>query len=261
MYEEGHVALVTGATGGGIGTAIAQELSRRGFAVCVNGRDTRSIDDVGRTLSEAGHNWIGGVADVSDADAVSKMIASAVSTFGVVDILICNASPSEPHKDISEMSPAEWQVEQSIILGGAFNCVRAVVPHMRRALWGRIIFISSSAASMGSYGRSASYASAKAGLHGLTKQLALELGSDGITVNCIAPGQIRTPRVMRNKRRTEKSLKRYGSSLPVRRVGDPTDISALVAFLCSPESGYITGQIITVDGGASLSRPNYTERK
>lgn len=252
----GQVALVTGAGGGGGGTAIALALRARGARVVVNGL-ARHRDALERLREDDGDGDGDGLslalADVSVPDEAGSLAGEAVARHGRLDIVVHNAAGSLPHRDVSELTTSAWREDLGTILDGAFFLSRAAVPRMRDNGYGGLIFISSCAAFRGAKGRGAGYAAAKAGLHGLVAQLALELGPSGITANAVAPSQLDTARIRRDGRRTDASLDAYARSLPVRRVGTPADLAHVVCFLAAPGSGYLTGQVLVLDGGSSLS--------
>lgn len=252
----GRVAVVTGAGGRGIGTAIARQLAEDGAFVYLNGLRKDPLREITEEIRVAGGKaaWI--QADIADPSQVESMIAKVVDDHGTLDVLVHNAARGAENQRIDQMSIGSWTEDIGVILTGAFLCCHFAVKVMTKVQRGRIVFVSSSAALRGSWGRATSYAAAKAGLHGVTKQLALELGAFGITVNAVAPGQIDTPRARRGGRRTTESLEQYGRyQVPLQRVGKPSDVSSLISFLASDQAQYITGQIIVVDGGASLASP------
>lgn len=253
----GRVALVTGAAGGGIGTATARLLARRGAIVVVNGRAAHAaeLEALQRELREHGPGAIALAADVERSEAVAGLVDDVVRRFGRIDVLVHNASSAAPRRELGELTDEGWRSEMAPILDAAFYCARAAVPHMREG--GSLTMLSSSAALRGARGRSVAYTSAKAALLGLVRQLALDLGPLGIRVNAIAPAQIDTPRIRRDGRRTEASLSEYGARLPLGRVGASDDVAQLIAFLASDAAAYVTGQTIAIDGGGSLA-PAYT---
>lgn len=247
------VALVTGAAGGGIGEHAAMLLADSGATVLVNGRDAERVRAVVAEITARGGKAHALVADVSRADAVAAMCAQALQIQGHVDIVVHNAAGGAPNAPVEALDPADWRADMATILDAAFELCRHLVPGMRASGFGRIVFVSSSAARRGSFGRAASYAAAKAGLHGLARQLALELGPDGIAVNVVAPSQIDTPRVRRNGRRNDESLTAYARTVPLRRVGRPDEVARLIVHLSDPRAGYLTGAVIPIDGGSALA--------
>lgn len=246
-----RVALVTGAAGGGCGTEIARQLAMAGAIVVANGlpRHRGMLAE----LTNVDNRVYAAEADIADESAVDRLVTEIVDTHGRLDIVVHNAAPSVPHTGVVELTTPAWRADLGVILDGAFFLSRAAARHMRQAGWGRFVFVSSSGAFRGARGRSIAYSAAKAGLHGLVAQLALELGPDGITANAVAPSQIDSSRVRRNGRRDDASLRRYAGTLPVRRVGSPADLAALVTYLVSPASGYLTGQVLRLDGGSALA--------
>lgn len=252
----GHrrVALVTGAGGGGIGTAVAIRLAKSGLCVGLNGRREDRLQEVADVIHGFGGQTQVLVADVAVAAQMERATETLKDRFGSVDVLVHSAAPDSANEPVENLTDECWETDFKVIAGGAFHCCRAVVPQMKRRAWGRLVFLSSSAALRGTWGRGAQYAAAKAALHGLTVRLALELGEFQITVNCVAPSQIDTPRIRKGGRRTDASLQNYAkTSVPLGRIGTPEDVAALVCFLASEDSSYLTGQIITLDGGASLA--------
>jgi 3-oxoacyl-[acyl-carrier protein] reductase len=253
---DGQVALVTGAGGGGGGTTIAAALSARGAHVVVNGleRHRSALERICESdkVSLA-------IADISVPEQVASLVGSTVGTYGRIDIMVHNAAGSLPYQSVSDLSTAAWHEDLATILDGAFYLSREVAPHMRRNRYGRLIFVSSCAAFRGARGRSAGYSAAKAGLHGLVAHLALELGNFGITANAVAPSQLDTARIRRGGRRTDTSLKAYARSVPVGRAGKAEDLAGVVSFVASADSGYLTGQVLVLDGGSALAPAAATE--
>ena len=230
-----RTAVVTGG-GSGIGLAIAQRLSADGYRVA--------------TLDlKPGDTPFAHTADVTDPAQVGLALAAVREQLGAVTVLV-NAAGMDGFKRFAKMTFAAWQRIIDVNLNGVFHCTQAVLPDMLDAGWGRIVNISSSSAQSGQPFM-AHYVAAKSAVNGLTKALALELGPSGITVNAVPPGFIDTP--MLRKAEADNLLggtvEDHIQRTPVRRVGRPEDIAATCAFLVSDEAGYITGQIVGVNGG------------
>ncbi|KLL95558.1 MULTISPECIES: SDR family NAD(P)-dependent oxidoreductase [Rhodococcus] len=228
-------AVVTGGSSG-IGKAIAERLRKDGHQVAV-----LDLNPSGEELEYK--------VDVSDRAQVDDAFTRIREQLGPVTILV-NGAGLELYKRFHNIDYATWQKVVDVNLGGVFHCVQAALPDMLEAGWGRIVNISSSSAQSGQQFMTA-YVSSKAGVNGLTKSLALEYGPSGITVNAVPPGFVETPMLHRS---AEKGL--LGGTIdehiqrtPVRRVGQPEDIAAACSFLISEEAGYITGQILGVNGG------------
>lgn len=248
----GQVALVTGAGGGGGGTAIAAALRASGAHVVVNGLE-RHRAALERQCAQERTSLA--VADISVPEQVQSLVESVIGTHRRIDVMVHNAAGSLPYSGIGELSTARWREDLGAILDGAFYLSRSVVPHMRKNGYGRLVFVSSCAAFRGARGRSAAYCAAKAGLHGLVVHLAMELGQFNVTANAVAPSQLDTARIRRGGRRTDASLEANARSIAVGRVGQPADLASVVCFLASPSSGYVTGQVLKLDGGSSLAHP------
>jgi NAD(P)-dependent dehydrogenase (short-subunit alcohol dehydrogenase family) len=251
----GRVALVTGAAGYGIGTATVRRLAAAGATVVMNGTNACALADVKAATERDGDvEVVAHVADVADRQAVDGMIDWIVDRFGRLDVLVNNAATGAAAIALDELPDDVWRRDLDVMLGGAFYCMRAAARVMKRQKAGRLISVASCAAFRGTLARAASYAVAKAGVIGLTKQAALELAPFGITVNAIAPSLVDTPRIRRGGRRDDASIEEYARRIvPLGRVGQPQDVAGLIAFLASDEAAYITGEIIVIDGGASLA--------
>ena len=243
----GRRALVTGASRG-IGRAIALELARRGASVAVNYRARAdAAEQVVAAIHDAGGRATAVRADVTDFDAVQAMVKHATDEFGGLDILVNNAGVIGDGY-LMMLKPEAWREVIAVSLDGAFHCTKAAIRPMMRGRWGRIVNISSDAGLMGDLMR-AHYASAKAGLLGLTKTTARELAGQGITSNAVAPGIIETDLTAdMDEKRREAML----DLIPLRCFGSPDDVAPVVAWLCSDAAGYITGQTISVDGGLRM---------
>ncbi|MFC5753160.1 SDR family NAD(P)-dependent oxidoreductase [Actinomadura rugatobispora] len=227
-------AVVTGGASG-IGLAIAERLR-------ADGHNVAALD-----LNPSGPS--SHKADVTDRAQVDEALAAVREEFGPITILV-NAAGQEGYKRFVNLTFEKWQRVIDVNLNGVFHCVQAVLPDMLEAGWGRIVNISSSSAHSGQQ-YMAHYVSAKSAVNGLTKALALELGPEGITVNAVPPGFIDTPMLRRSEERglLGGSIDDHIQRTPVRRVGRPEDLAATCSFLISEEAGYITGQIIGVNGG------------
>ena len=243
---DGRVAIVTGA-GRNIGRGIALALADGGAAVVVNARSNlKEAQAVAAEIERAGGKALAVTANVADADAVNKMVAAAAEKFGRIDILVNNAAV-RVEQAFEGMTLAQWRAVTSIILDGAFNCVQACLPHLKKSGAGVIINIGGLSAHTGA-ARRPHVVAAKAGLIGLTRALAHELASDKIRVNTVTPGLMSAPRPAGQREPQHHSLVQ---SLAGRR-GEPADIAAAVRFLCGPGASFITGQNMQVNGGTFL---------
>jgi 3-oxoacyl-[acyl-carrier protein] reductase len=242
----GRVAIVTGA-GRNIGRGIALALADGGAAVVVNARaNLQEAQAVAGEIERAGGKALAITADVADAGAVGRMVAEAAEKFGRIDILVNNAAV-RVEQAFEGMTLAQWRAVTSIILEGAFNCVQACLPHLKRGGAGVIVNIGGLTAHTGASGR-AHVVTAKAGLIGFTRALAHELADARITVNTVTPGVMASPRPAGQPEPPHHARVR---SLLGRR-GEPADIAGAVRFLCGPGASFITGQNIQVNGGMFL---------
>ena len=243
----GKVAIVTGA-GRNIGRAIALTLADAGAAVLVNVRINRAeADAVAAEIVSGGGKALVHIGDVADASHVQAMADAAVAGFGRIDILVNNAALRR-EKSFAEMEYSDWRAILDVTLDGAFHCAKACLPALRKSGAGTIVNIGGLSAHTGAKDR-AHVVTAKAGIVGFTRALAHDLAADGITVNCVVPGLIGTPRP---KGQPEPAHHRTHGTITGER-GRPEDIAAAVRFLCSPAARYITGQAIHSNGGAYLS--------
>ena len=236
----GRVALVTGSTRG-IGRAIADTLTACGARVAVAGRDASTAAGVAQ---QVGPEARGFGCDVSDPAAVTALVADVERTFGSLDILVNNAGLTRDNI-VLRLKDEDWDAVLDANLRGAFTTIRAASRGMLKRRWGRIINITSIVGIIGNKGQ-ANYAASKAGLIGLTKSVAKELASRNILANCVAPGFIDTDLTAAMSAEARAALT---AQIPLERLGTPTDIAAMVAFLSSDHAAYITGQVFVVDGG------------
>ena len=247
---ESRTAVVTGAAQG-IGAAIAQRLAADGNKVAVVDLKAESAQATVDAIEAAGGTALAVGADVSDADAVEAAFAQIVETLGAPTILVNNAGIIRDNL-LFKMTVEDWDLVMDVHLRGAFLMSKAVQKHMIEAGFGRIINLSSISA-YGNRGQ-ANYSAAKAGVHGFTKTLAIELGRFGITANAIGPGFIQTPMTAATAERIgvpfDQFIEAIAKETPVGRVGQPDDIAHAVSFFASEGAGYVTGQVLNVSGGA-----------
>ena len=247
MPLSGKVALVTG-SGQGIGRAIAQRLARLGADIVVNYRSNASAANETKTTIEAqGRRCIVVQADVQQEEEVAHLFAEATQKLGPITVLVNNAGTTRD-KLILQMSLADFEHVIDSNLRSTFLCTKAVLRPMMKARWGRIINIASVAGRLGPAGQ-ANYASSKAGIIALTLTTAREMASRNITANAVAPGYIRTELT---STLTEQQQNFLIAAAPLGRPGTTEEVAGTVAFLCTPDAAYITGQVINVDGGASM---------
>jgi 3-oxoacyl-[acyl-carrier protein] reductase len=243
---DGKVAVVTGA-GRNIGRAIALALADGGAAIAINVRSNRTeAESVAREIETAGGKALVHVGDVSNPVAVQALADAVVKRFGRIDILVNNAALRR-EKTFSEMSYAEWREIMDVTLDGSFHCVKACLPALRQSGAGAIVNIGGLSAHTGAKNR-AHVVTAKAGIIGLTRALAHDLADDGITVNCVVPGLIGTPRA---KDKPEPAHHLTHQTISGER-GRPEDVAAAVRFLCGPAARYVNGQAFHANGGAYL---------
>jgi 3-oxoacyl-[acyl-carrier protein] reductase len=239
----GKTALVTGASGG-IGAGIARALHAQGAVVALSGTRREALDALAVELGERVHVL---PADLSQAEAASELIAAAEATMGSVGILVNNAGLTKDGLAL-RMSDADWEKVMDVDLAAPFRLSRAALKFMLRRRAGRIINIGSVVGSTGNAGQ-ANYAAAKAGLIGLTKALAQEVASRGITVNLVAPGFIATAmtNVLNDVQKSDLAAK-----IPLGRLGTPADIATAVVYLAAEESGWVTGATLHINGGMTM---------
>jgi 3-oxoacyl-[acyl-carrier protein] reductase len=245
MDMNGRVALVTGSARG-IGREIAMKLAEVGADIVVNDIEAaaESLESAVTDIKALGRQSLAVTADVSSSEDVTRLFTTAYEKFGRIDILVNNAGVTRDNLAL-KMSDEEWDTVMNIDLKSAFLCSRAVLRYMIKQRWGRIISIASVVGIIGNAGQ-VNYAAAKAGIIGLTRSIAKEVGSRGITVNAIAPGYIQT---RMTEQLDEKQTQALLSHIPVGSLGTPRDVAEAVAFLASDEARYITGHVLNVDGG------------
>ena len=247
MELKGQVALVTGATRG-IGKAIAAALGGAGATVIGTATTDAGARSIGEYLAAGGIPGRGAMLNVTDGAAVDALVAAVEKEFGAVSILVNNAGITQDNL-LARMKDAEWDAVIDTDLKSVFRLSRAVLRGMLKARAGRIISITSVVGSSGNPGQ-VNYSAAKAGIAGLTRSLAREIGSRAITVNCVAPGFIDTDmtRVLPDAQRNQLL-----AQIPLRRLGRPEDVAAAVLFLASPGASYITGATVHVNGGMYMN--------
>jgi 3-oxoacyl-[acyl-carrier protein] reductase len=242
----GKVAIVTGA-GRNIGRAIALTLGEGGVSIVVNARSNRAeAEAVAHEIEASGGKALVHIGDVGDAGAVQAMADAAVQQFGQIDCLINNAALRR-EKSFAEMDYLEWRAILDVTLDGTFHCVKACLPALRKSGAGTIVNIGGLSAHTGARNR-AHVVTAKAGIIGFTRALAHDLADDGITVNCVVPGLIGTPRA---KDKPEPAHHLTHQTITGGR-GRPDDVAAMVRFLCGAGARYVNGQAIHANGGAYL---------
>ena len=243
MHFKGQVGVVTGGTRG-IGRAIAEGLAKNGVNLIVAGRNLDAANETAASLAAYGVKALGIKLDVSNAEEVEKAFEEILKEFHKIDILINNAGITKDGL-LLRMREEAWDSVMDINLKGVFLCSREVIKDMAKQRYGRIVNITSVAAFMGNPGQ-ANYSASKAGIVGFTKTVAREYANRGITVNAVAPGFIQTAMTDILHDKVKEEMKRL---IPLGRFGTVEDVANAVIFLASPDSGYITGQVIHVNGG------------
>lgn len=245
--------LVTGAARN-IGAGIARDFASAGYQVALNAANPEAVEAVARSIIDDGGRAIAVPGDIRDAAQVERIVERVSHEFGGVDLLINNAMIRK-HRPIEQTSIEDWHAVLDVVLTGSFNCTKAVLPHMRDTGWGRIINLGGVAGQQGASGRVA-VVTAKSGLFGLTKAVALETAMEGITVNVVSPGIIDTDRGDLGRIGEETAVRSHYedeiASIPVGRAGRIDEISGTCLFLASDAAAFITGQVIGVNGGRHM---------
>ena len=243
MSLSGHVAFVTGASQG-IGRTCALRLAKEGAMVAAAARNQDKLNQLVNEITSAGGQAAAFALDVADEEQVKSTVKAAIAQFGKVDILINNAGITRDQL-VMRMKRADWDAVMQTNLTSAYLCIQQVIAPMLKQRWGRILNITSVFGQMGQAGQ-ANYAASKAGLIGLTMAIAREVGSRNITCNAIAPGFIETPMTaVLSDEFKQNAVKQ----IPLGRVGAPEDVAGAVAFLASDDASYITGHVLSVNGG------------
>jgi 3-oxoacyl-[acyl-carrier protein] reductase len=238
-----RVAFITGASRG-IGRACAMALSQAGARVVLAARNREKLEELAGEIRSAGREAFVIEIDLASQESIKQAFAKVHADFGATEILVNNAGVTKDGLAV-RMKAEDWQYVLNTNLTGAFFCTQQVLQPMMRARWGRIINITSVVGEMGNAGQ-ANYSASKAGLIGLTKSLAQEMGGRGITVNAVAPGFVQTDMTgVLSDDMKEKLL----SNIPLRRMGEPADVAAAVKFLAAEDAGYVTGHVLDVNGG------------
>ena len=243
---DGRVAVVTGGAKG-IGRAIARGLASEGAKIVISGRDQAALEATRAALHGEGAEAIAVPADVSKAADAEALCAKTLEAYGKAEILINNAGITRDNL-VLRLTEEDWDQVLDTNLKGSFLCIRAFAKPMIKQRWGRIVNVSSVVGLTGNPGQ-ANYVASKAGLVGLTKAVAKELSSRHITVNAVAPGFIETAMTGDLPEKVREGLK---AQIPLGRLGSPEDVAHAVTFLCSEEASYITGQVLSVDGGMRM---------
>jgi NAD(P)-dependent dehydrogenase (short-subunit alcohol dehydrogenase family) len=255
MELDGQVAIVTGAAGG-IGLSIATELGARGAAVTLVDKRSDELKRAANKLEGAGYEAVPLTVDVTSAEAVRQGAADVAAHWGRIDILVNNAGGAlVPRRVLEDVTDEDWHFVLDLNLTSAFYWCRAVAEVMKVQKSGSIVNMSSQTARTGTHHLVPGYPAAKAGLLGLTRQLARELGPAGIRVNAVAPGLILSNAAVRAEWEALPPEARHAQleTIPLRRLGEPVDVAKVVVFLASADAAYITGQVIYVSGGQFFS--------
>jgi NAD(P)-dependent dehydrogenase (short-subunit alcohol dehydrogenase family) len=255
--SDGKIVLVTGASGG-LGAALASSFARQGYRVVIAARSGEKLQTVADGIAQNGGQVLAIANDVTQRAQVKALAEEIQQHWGAVQILINNAGIARA-ASFSEMSDGQWDDTLATNLTGAYNCCKAFLPGMIQAKWGRIINIASTTAKVG-YSHVTAYTASKHGLLGLTRALALETARQGVTVNAICPGYIDDERTHENARAMAAKINRsaadiekiFAASAPQKRLIEPDEVASLALLLASEKLGGMTGQAVSVDGGATM---------
>ena len=247
---EGKVALITGA-GSGMGKATAYVFAEAGAKVVVSDINDKQINEVANEIGSSEGACLKQTLDVTNQENINEAITNVIKEFGQLDILVNNAGISIPTTIDDENYEESWDKTFDVLLKGQVNLIRAALPFIRKSDCGRIVNISSTEG-MGATPRISPYTAAKHGVIGLTRSLAAELGSEGITVNCICPGPINT--AMTAAIPTENKQIYARRRVPLKRYGEPEEVAHMTLSLCLPAASFVNGAVLPVDGGLSIKR-------
>lgn len=246
----GQVAIITGASAG-IGLSVAELLSEKGASVVLNARDAGRLESAVSKIKEASHADVFGVSgDITKQETRENLISETIRQFGKVDILINNAGGGSTDLVIDTIDEETWNHSINLNLSSCYHMCRLVIPVMRKMKYGRIVNVSSVAGRFRSILAGPDYSAAKAGIFGLTRQLAWNHAGDGILVNAVAPGIVGTERVLDKwEQRTDGVKETILNQIALHRVADPAEIAKAIVFLASKDASYITGIVLDVNGG------------
>ena len=247
---EGKVALITG-SGSGMGRATSYVFAEAGAKVVVSDINEKQIDEVSSEINSCNATCLKQILDVTNQENIERVVANVIKEFGQLDILINNAGISIPTTIDDENYEESWDRTFDVLLKGQVNLIRATLPYIRKSDCGRIVNISSTEG-LGATPRISPYTSAKHGVIGLTRSLAAELGSQGITVNCICPGPINTAMTAAIPIEDKQIYARR--RVPLKRYGEPEEVAHMTLSLCLPAASFVNGAVLPVDGGLSIKR-------